>query len=159
MQTHPRSLAPGITLVALGILFLIPRLFHVHLADLWPLLMIGGGVAFFFGFIADRSNYGLLMPGTILTVIGLLIFYCTVEGWYMMETLWPFFIIAPGLGFVLMYLFGRKERGLLIPAGILLAVGSFFLLARSEYDYLWPLVLIAFGVFLLVAPRQKGQSS
>jgi len=159
MATPQRSFAPGIILIALGILFLLPRFFHVHLAQLWPFFILGGGIAFYIAFIADRSNYGLLMPGTILTVIGLLFFYCTVEGWYMMETLWPFFIIAPGLGFALMYLFGNKERGLLIPAGILLALGCFFLLARTEYDYLWPLVLIAFGVFLLVAPRQKPKDS
>ncbi len=158
MAQQQRSLVPGIILIVLGILFLLPRLFHIHLSDLWPVFILGGGVAFYIAFIADRSNYGLLMPGTILTVIGLLFLYCTFEGWYMMETLWPFFIIAPGLGFVLMYLFGKQERGLLIPAGILITIGSFFLLARTEYDYLWPLVLIALGLLLLLAPTKSSGS-
>lgn len=159
MTTQQRSLVPGVILIALGILFLLPRFFQIHVSELWPIFVIGGGIAFYVGFFADRTNYGLLMPGTILTVIGLLFFYCTIEGWYMMENLWPFFIIAPGLGFVLMYMLGTKEQGLLIPAGILITLGTFFLLGRTEYDYLWPIVLIAFGVLLLVAPKRKGQSS
>ncbi len=68
-----------------------------------------------------------------------------------MRTLWPFFILAPGLGFVLMYLLGPKEQGLLIPGGILLAVGAFFLFGRTNLDYLWPFLLIAAGVSVLVS--------
>ena len=132
METPQRSLVPGIILIALGLLFLIPRLLNVHLGELWPLLIFGGGIGFYVGFIHDRSNYGLLMPGTILSVIGLLFLYCTFEGWYMMETLWPIFIIAPGVGFVLMYLFGQGNvdcwslRGFCLPS-----VRSFCLSARS----------------------------
>jgi hypothetical protein len=71
--------------------------------DLWPVFVLGPGVALYIGFLRDRSSYGLLMPATVLTVVGLMFFYCIFEGWFMMRTIWPFFIIAPGLGFLLMY--------------------------------------------------------
>jgi hypothetical protein len=81
-------------------------------------------------------------------------FYCVFEGWYMMRDIWPLFIVAPGFGFLLMYLFGKKEQGLLIPGGILTAVGLFFLVGTTEYDYLWPIVLIAVGIALLINAKR-----
>ncbi len=154
MPSSQKSLVPGLILIALGILFLLPRFTDLRLGQLWPYIILGGGILFFLGFILNRSDFGLLMPGTILTVSGLLFIYCTVEGWWLMRDLWPLFIIAPGLGFVLMYLFGKREYGLLVPAGILLAVGSFFMVGKTSLDYLLAGVLIIVGIILLLKPRK-----
>lgn len=152
-----RSPLPGIMLIILGVLFLIANFANVHLEALWPVFVLGPGVAFIVMFFRDRNNYGVLMPGTILTIIGLLFFACTVYGWDQMEHLWPLFIMAPGLGFVMMYLFGKHERGLLIPAGILTGLGLVFLLDANESEYLWPGVLILVGLLFLV--RWKKENS
>jgi hypothetical protein len=72
-----------------------------------------------------------------------------------MERLWPFFVMAPGLGFVMMYLFGKRERGLLIPAGILTGLGLIFLLNVNESEYLWPGVLILAGVLFLIKWKKE----
>ncbi len=152
-----RSPLPGIMLIILGVLFLIANFANVHLDALWPVFVLGPGVAFIVMFFRDRNNYGVLMPGTILTVIGALFFACTVYGWDQMEHLWPLFIMAPGLGFVMMYLFGKHERGLLIPAGILTGLGLVFLLDANESEYLWPGVLILVGLLFLV--RWKKENS
>jgi hypothetical protein len=152
-----RSPLPGIMLIILGVLFLIANFANVHLDALWPVFVLGPGVAFIVMFFRDRNNYGVLMPGTILTIIGLLFFACTVYGWDQMEHLWPLFIMAPGLGFVMMYLFGKHERGLLIPAGILTGLGLVFLLDANESEYLWPGVLILVGLLFLV--RWKKENS
>ena len=120
--------------------------------------MLAPGVAFIVMFFRERTNYGLLMPGTILTVIGLLFFACTMNGWDQMQHLWPLFIMAPGLGFVMMYMFGKQERGLLIPAGILIGLGLIFLLEATESEYLWPIVLILAGLLFLVRWKKEVPS-
>ena len=150
-----RSPLPGIILIVLGVLFLIANLSNVHLDAFWPVFVLGPGVAFIVLFFRDRKEYGLLMPGTILTVIGLLFFACTFTGWDQMQHLWPLFIMAPGVGFVMMYLFGRHERGFLIPAVILIGLGLVFLLDASESEYLWPILLIAAGLLFLIRWKKE----
>jgi hypothetical protein len=159
MPPSNRSLVPGIILIALGILFLLPNFVAVRGRDLWPLLMIGAGIVFYVAFFLNRSNFGLLMPATILTVYGSLFYYCKIEGWESITTLWPFFMIGPGLGLILMYLFGKKEPGLLIPAGMLITLGLIFLLGATRFDYLWPALLILAGLFVLLGGRRTGRSS
>jgi hypothetical protein len=149
MASTKRPLLPGIILIVLGIIFLLPNVTNLRTRELWPIFVLGTGIVFFIAFLYDRPRYGLLMPASILTIVGLMFFYCVFEGWYMMQNIWPFFIIAPGLGFLLMYFFGKKELGLLIPGGILSALGLFFLVGTTEYEYLWPILLIAAGIALL----------
>jgi len=155
MASPQKSLLPGFILIALGILLLLPKFTDISMRQLWPLIVLGGGILFFVGFFVNRTDYGLLMPGSILTVSGLLFAYCTYEGWYTMSDLWPFFLVAPGLGFALMYLFGKREQGLLIPAGILLGLGTLFLVGRTGFDYLLALVFIIIGVLFLLTSRKN----
>jgi hypothetical protein len=155
MASSQKSLLPGFILIALGILLLLPKFTDISMHHLWPLVVLGGGILFFVGFFINRSDYGLLMPGTILTVTGLVFLYCTFEGWYIMRDLWPFFLVAPGLGFALMYLFGKKEQGLLIPGGILLGLGALFLVGRTGFDYLLAVVFIIIGLLFLLTSRKN----
>jgi hypothetical protein len=150
-----RSPIPGIILIVLGVLFLIGNIADVRLDSLWPIFLLAPGVAFIVMFFRDRKNYGVLMPGTILTVLGLLFFACTLVGWQQMDYLWPLFIIAPGLGFLMLYLFGKREWGLLVPAGILIGLGLVFLLDAAENEYLWPAVLILVGLLFLVKWKKE----
>jgi LiaF transmembrane domain len=148
MPIDRRSVFPGILLIILGLVFLLPNFLDVRVGDLWPAFLLGPGLIFFFMFSRDRKNYGLLMPATILTVMGLMFFALTLR-MTSMDTIWPLFIISPGLGLFLMYLLGKREKGLLIPAGILICVGLVFLIGASHYSYLWPAVLIAIGIIFL----------
>jgi hypothetical protein len=156
MTTTQQSRLQGFVLVILGILFLVLNLSTVRLREVWPLLFILLGLYFVILFISDRKNYGVLMPASIFIVMGGLFLYCTIEGWYTMGMLWPLFLIGPGLGFFLMYFFGKKEPGLLIPGYILTGLGVLFLIVFAEGLYLWPVLLIALGVLLLV---QRGSGS
>lgn len=159
MTSSQKPLLPGIILIILGIVFLLPRFLDIRMVHLWPLFVLGAGIAFFVAAFSSRSNYGMLMPASILTVFGLMFLYSSIEGWHAMRSLWPLFLVGPGLGFVLMYLFGKREQGLLVPGGILLGLGVFFLLGTTEYDYLWPLLLIAVGALLLFSSRGKQKDS
>jgi len=142
----------GIGLVILGVIFLFDNFGYVRVEfwRIWPVLVILGGLGFWVGFFRNREDYGLIMPGTILVIYGLMFFYCAIAGWWHMEHVWPGFMIGPGIGFFLMYLLGPKEKGLLIPAGILTGIGLVFMFQRTSLLRYWPVVLIIIGVVLIL---------
>jgi hypothetical protein len=142
----------GIGLVILGALFLSENIGYIEFdfQDIWPVFVLLAGIGFGIGYFQDKKNYGLLMPASILTIYGLLFFYCSIEGWYIMSTLWPVFILGPGIGFFMMYLLGGREKGLLVPASILTVLGILFIIGHSDFWRYWPLVLIIIGIILIV---------
>ena len=117
---------------------------------LWAIFVLAPGLGFFLAFIYDRKNIGFLMPAAILTTYGFLFFYCDFFGWNYMEYLWPVFILGPGFGFFLMYYFGNRERGLLIPGSILVFIGLMNIGLRDMGSFFWPVALICVGLFLLL---------
>ncbi len=153
MSPSRKSVVPGILLIVLGIIFLLPNVTPIRMHELWPFFILGLGIYFFILFFTDRSNFGLLMPASVLTVMGLLFLYCAAAGWQAMNMLWPLFIIGPGIGFFLMYALGKKERGLLIPAFILTGLGCIFLMGTAGAEDYWPIILILIGALLLFPRR------
>lgn len=153
-----KSLIWGLILIIIGLIFLGNNLgwFYLSWNNLWPLLMVGGGILFWFGWLTNRKESGLIMPGTILIGYGLLFLYCTLYGWDYMENLWQVFLLMPGLGFLLMYLLPpQHERGLLIPGFILTGMALIFWFDRTFMQYFWPLLLIGVGVYLLLKNRYQ----
>ena len=67
MDWENRGVIAGIILIALGLLFLAAQFFE-GVGDAVVLLLIGG--AFIYGYFS-RQQYGLLIPGGILTGLGL----------------------------------------------------------------------------------------
>lgn len=141
----------GIGLVIFGFLFLFDTWSFVsfNFADFWPIILILTGTAFLVGFWRSKSNYGILMPGTVLIIYGLMFLISASFGWENMGKLWPGFLFGPGLGFLLMYWFGKREKGLLVPATIMIILafifwGGFFFMFK-----LWPIFLVLFGAYLI----------
>jgi hypothetical protein len=159
MPRESRSLIWGIILILLGLIFLGKNLdwFDFSWGDYWPSVMIIGGLFFWFGWITKRQEFGLLMPGTILLVYGIMFQYSAINGWYYMDVLWPGFLLGPGLGFLFMYLLGNREKGLLIPAFILIILAALFWMEHDVYRYFWPAILIALGIYLLLKNRQQEE--
>jgi LiaI-LiaF-like transmembrane region len=151
----------GLVLVCLGFLFLADNLDLIHLdfTNLWPILIVLIGLAFGIGYLYNRKNYGLLMPATIFTLYGLLFWYCVLTDWDTMHILWPMFLIGPGLGFYFMYLLGGKEKGLLVPAGILVGLGLIFLLRFGIILKYWSLILIVIGIYLIYKHFKEGNKT
>ena len=152
-----RSIITGLLLIVVGALFLADNLNLIYLRwdTMWPWLMIAGGAVFWVSWLRNRSDIGLIIPGTILLVYGALFLYCSLYGWWWMDDLWPFFLIGPGIGFLLMYALGKRDRGLLVPGGILTGLGILFLGGHQTWELIWPLALIAVGVGLLVKHRRE----
>ncbi len=157
MNVNTKSLIAGIILIVIGLVILGDNLgfFYVTWDTFWPWFLIIGGVLFLMGWMSDREKYGLLMPASILIVYGFMFLWAAYDGWWYMDTLWPFFLIGPGLGFLLMYLLGNKETGLLVPAAILLGLGLIFLLGSGTARFFWPILLIGIGIILLFRSRRK----
>lgn len=157
MHSETRSLIWGILLIIIGFIFLGHNLewFYFDWEYIWPLMLIIGGLLFWIGWLAKREEYGLLMPGTILLVYGLMFQYSAINGWYYMDELWPGFLLGPGLGFFFMYIFGKRERGLLVPASILTILALLFWAGKDTFHFFWPLLLIAVGVYIIFRNRSR----
>lgn len=156
-QSTNYSYALGALLIILGVFILIIQSGYVNWANFWPFILIIGGALFFFGFFLNRKNFGLLMPGSILLIIGVLFLYTSHNHWHYMEQLWPTFILAPGLGLLLMFLFAPKGNALWIPGGILVTLALTFYARFCYFFRYWPIVLILVGLYLIFSGFGKKE--
>ena len=148
----------GYFLVFLGLFLLLANWISISMELFWPIFPLLVGAGFVFGFFRNRQNVGLLMPGSILLVIGLLFLYCNFAGWEKMEALWPVFVLAPATGFIAMYFWGKHEAGLLVPAGILGCIGCIFLFINSGLGEFWPVLMIAAGILIIVFQKKTEKT-
>lgn len=154
-----RSLVPGIVLILLGLFFFAVNFLHIDFSNIWPLVLLLPVVVFVVLFVRDRRQFGFLMPATILTVYAAVFFVCQNYDWSLMQNLWPAFILAPGLGLLMMYLFGKKDPGLLIPAFILIGVSGVFFVMMNGFPQYWPAILVLIGIIVLLRPGTWSRSS
>lgn len=154
-----RQIVPGLILILAGLLFLLDNfnLIDFDWGKIWTWMIVLLGVAFWLGFISDRRKLGLIMPGTILLTLGIIFNLNAYYYWADMDILWPFFILAPAFGFFAMFLFGKKDRGLLVPAIILTIVGTTFLMTTIPgLIFVIAILLIGFGVLIMISSNKKN---
>ena len=84
-----------------------------------------------------------------MLIYGLVFLLCSWNSWNLLSDLWPVFILAPGVAFLLMYFFGNKETGLLVTAIIMLGIGFIFLSQNFFYYNFWPVIIIVIGILLI----------
>lgn len=110
-------------------------------------------------------NQGPLLPGIILVSVGAA-FLLAELNIIKSEMIWPMFILAPGLGFLIMYFYNENRRanaGLLIPGMITSLIGAFFFYLNAtdwkNMEFLWPvfpmIVGVSFLAFYFGGGRQK----
>ena len=179
LRSIDRLLAP-LFLIALGAWFLARNL-GVALPNFfafWPLLIVFGGLWSIITWFANRDierNAGRLWLGLMgmFTGVVCLAFSLGTElstftwnerriDWSLISFVWPAFNIAAGVAWLIQYAAeGLRRPGLLIPAVGALATGfvSFGILAGvfagDLGNVIWPLALIAGGVFILVAALRR----
>jgi hypothetical protein len=169
MQTRQVSngaTVAGIILIVLGVVFFVATqgVFDLDWSNIWPIfpMLVGAGIIAI-AFTADNpgARAGAVIGGTIPLLVGAFFFAVTMGAfqWGDMGTLWPVFPIIVGLAFVAGYFAGNREQpGLLWPAAIIGGIGVIFLIITATsvgygiITQLWPLVLIAAGVLMLI-PR------
>ena len=146
----------GFFLIIVGLLLFISKLFSIQLFNmgrLWPIFVLIPGLCFNFAYFSTRKGPGVLVPGGILTTIGLLFFFETMTNWHFAGYTWPIYPLAVAVGLFQLYIFGGRKRELLIPVGILTLVSatSFtsMIFGNINTSLVVPAILVLLGVYLI----------
>jgi len=91
-------------------------------------------------------------------VLGVFFYFNIFTNFSYMDLLWPIFILAPAFGLFQLYYFGKRDRGLLVPVGILSVIGLIFLLTNLTTTAIGGsvigLVFILIGLLILFKKRK-----
>jgi hypothetical protein len=169
------SVAFGVVLVVLGLFALLVQFTGFDAGQSWPLFVVIPGLTLLVvGYISLGT--GALIPGAILTVIGLILAYQSSTGdWPSWAFAWP--LVAPGGVGLGLFLQGvrnhdahllRQGRVLMFIAAIIFMIG-FVIFATifriSDTDYGWfgkaalPALLIVVGLVLLARSIQRTRKA
>jgi hypothetical protein len=162
------TLIAGAILIAIGALSILGQVFEgFHFwSFLWPLIVIAVGGMFFIGmFAGGKSLAGLAIPGSIISVIGLMMFLPNISNhWESWAYGWTVILFSVGLGVFIMGLYTqdahRRQEGLrVMRVGAILFiifVGFFEGLIFNAFrgtgiqPYIFPALLILLGLYLVV---------
>ena len=144
----------GLFLLCIGVLLILANFGVIEIVwdNLWPLFLLIPGILFELSYFIYRKDAGLLVPGGILITYGLLFSVNVIYGWHLMENLWPIFPLGVAIGLFQLFLFGGREKGLLIPVGILGAISLFFLvnnLLFVDFRFLAGILLVVIGIWVI----------
>jgi hypothetical protein len=158
----------GTILVVAGILLLVAKLANwgdwTGWDSIWPVFLLGVGLLFLAAyFTGGLKDGGLAFMGVGLILTGAFFFGFTLKPglweWSEMSRLWPVFPLIWGLAFVVDFVaerrkprdFGGLGFGLvaMVAGGIGLAYTHKYV--GEEIVKLWPLLIVALGVFGLIA--------
>ena len=151
----------GLLLLFIGVMLILSNFGVIEIVwdNLWPLFLLIPGIVFELSYFIYRKGAGLLVPGGILITYGLLFLVNVNYGWHLMDNLWPIFPLGVAIGLFQLYLFGEREKGLLIPVGILGAISLFFLinnLVFIDFGLLAGILLVLIGIWIIF---KKAKSS
>ena len=132
---------------------------------IWPFLILLVGFAFWLAIIiwwdSRRKIAGLAIPATIVTTNGLILLYQSLTGdWASWSYLWALEPLSVGVGLLMLYLLGNRERGVLVAAYIVGGIGLvFFIIFASAFGGLirliGPMVLILVGILILISGARR----
>lgn len=160
-RNDPVKMIVGAVCLALGGLLLADTVFRIDfftMSNFWPLFVLVPGLCFEAAFFTKRDAPGLLVPGGILTVIGLLFFFEVFTGWRFSGSTWPVYLIAVMVGLYQMYLYTGRPQPVLVAIAVLGAVAGIslscivigsFLRFLETYRLVLPLVLIVIGAWIV----------
>jgi len=152
----------GLLFLIFGALLLCNAIFGIELfsmSNLWPCFVLVPGLCFEAGFFARRKDPGLLIPGGILTTIGLLFFVEVWTHWHFAAYTWPVYIIAVMVGLFQFYLFVGRPRGVFIVIAILGIVAATAICVISlttvfgivGHNLIVPIALVLVGALIIAS--------
>lgn len=144
----------GFLLILVGVTSLVTYVFHLEnylVHNLWFLLILIPGLYFEMNYFQTRKNPGQLVPGGILTVIGLLFCFEILTRWDYSNYTWPIYLLAVAFGLFQLYLYDHQDKGLLIPITILCLISFlFYLQLFISSSLLLAIFLIIIGLYILL---------
>lgn len=157
----------GLLFIFIGIFFLLGRFYNNFLGfgALWPLFILIPGMIFESNYFTSRNDPGLLVPGGILTTIGILFLFETFTGWRFSAYTWPVYPLSVAVGLFQLYLYSGRSPGLLVPVGILGGISVIAFLAMIlkatlgmlpnwfSFGLLVPVCLIILGIYIIFKRR------
>jgi hypothetical protein len=172
------ALAIGLGLIVLGVLFLLGAVFHINVwGALWPFFIIVPGLLFFVAMVSiGRPGAPLAVPGSIVTMAGLILFFQNVTGfWASWAYAWALiFPTAVGIGVAIAGIWSEDPRA--VRAGTAMAGVGLVILVFFAFFFevilningvrsgpagriLIPLMVIGAGVVLLaIALKPKTRT-
>ena len=156
----------GFLFIILGVIFLLNSILQyefISASDLWPYIVLALGLSFEVSYFTGRKDPGILVPGGILTTLGLLFIFQTFTNGIFSGYTYPIYTLSVAIGLFQLYLFGEKNSGLLIPVFVLTAVSVFQYLSmfyKDIYRYfnsktIFALILIFIGCSILYNNLKK----
>jgi hypothetical protein len=127
------SIVAGAALITVGMLALVISVagvfFGFRMWQLWPVFVIGAGLAFVIPPLLVRGHRGLgglFIPGMPVLANGCILLFTSVTRWWgAWEWLWPVEVLSVAAGFVFAAI-KMRVKWLLIPAAFLAANGLLF---------------------------------
>lgn len=153
----PFQLVIGSVLILIGGLSLLTYAFHldtVILDNLWFLFVLIPGLYFEINYFQTRKSPGQLVPGGILSAIGLISLFEILTKWQYSDFTAPLYLLTVAFGLYQLYYFDVKDKGLLIPITILCTIALFlYLNFFVSYLFLFSIFLIGLGLYILFKKR------
>jgi hypothetical protein len=160
-------------LIAVGLFFsaatFFPRL--VRAENWWPAFILVPGAAMLAtgvvsGLGSSRGMAGLVIPGSIVTTVGLILLFANITGrWEIWAYAWTLILASVGFGLLLASRLGAADARagstglwlLAIGAATFLVMGGLFegLIFGRYLTRWWPVGLIVLGVLVLFTDRRK----
>lgn len=148
---------------AIGVMSVLEDISHFRMDMTFETVFITLGIIFIFMYYSKHIR-GFIFPGMILPALGIyLILLRSLNGRYASSSIF----LLLGLAFYAIYFIAYmgKSSWPLIPATILLLIGilsyafSFKIitwhLVYLKWDYIWPLLLVAAGVLIILSKLKK----
>ncbi|NUU98898.1 hypothetical protein XO12_01855 [Marinitoga sp. 1154] len=154
-----KNILGGMFLIIIGIYLIFSNIFNINISwnYIWPLFILIPGIKFEYDYFKYKKNPGILVPGGVLTTIGIIFLINSFLGNEVLNLLWPGFVLAPAVGLFQMYL-ATKRKNLLFPSFLLSGISIIFFIEEISnsvrvWNYAVGIVFILFGLMFL---RKKG---
>ena len=162
-RSNMGSLIAGVLLILFGAFSLTGQLFRgFHSWEvIWPFFVVAVGALFFVAmFAGGKSVAGLAIPGSLFTILGLMLFLQNLFGyWESWAYGWTVIVMSVGLGIFIMGWYAENLlqrasglRVLKIGAVLFVIFGAFFESIFNSLGisrFIFPVALILLGVYLL----------